>query len=160
MLLNTSNVFNFSEALTAIAFAIAAAPASPISLPPNLQKAIKSGYGQGSFVKSEQLVRGWSGGFRQKRAHPNAVNEALTAIAFAIAAAPESPILLALRLRTVTEALTAIAFAIAVAPWSPILLPLNLQKASRSGDGQGSFVKKRAGGQGMVRRVSSKASAP
>ena len=56
--------------------------------------------------------------------------------------------------RLVIEALTAIAFAIAAAPWSPILLWPNLQKASRSGDGQGSFVKKRAGGQGMVRRVS------
>ena len=57
--------------------------------------------------------------------------------------------------RQVTEALTAIAFAIAVAPASPILLAPNLQNTSRSGDGQESFVKKRQVGQGMVRRVSS-----
>ena len=78
---------------------------------------------RGVSSKSEQVVRGWSGGFRQKRAH----------------------------LKSVTEALTAIAFAIAVAPASPILLRLNLQNTSRSGDGQESFVKKRAVGQGMVR---------
>ena len=58
-------------------------------------------------------------------------------------------------LKSVTEALTAIAFAIAVAPASPILLAPNLQNTSRSGDGQESFVKKRQVGQGMVRRVSS-----
>ena len=46
----------------------------------NLQKASRSGDGQEGFVK--------------KRAHPSTVIEALTAIAFAIAAAPASPILL------------------------------------------------------------------
>ena len=82
-------------------------------------------------------------------------SEALSAIAFAIAAAPASPMLFLASESSVTEALTSSAFAIAIAPWSPMLFSYNLQKASRSGDGQEGFVKKRAGGQGMVRRVSS-----
>ena len=112
-----------------------------------------SGDGQG-------MVRGWSGDGQGRSTHPNVVIEALTAIAFAIAAAPASPISLRPSPSSVTEALTSSAFAIAIAPWSPMLLLYNLQKASRSGDGQEGFVKSEQVVRGWSGGFRQKASAP
>ena len=89
----------------------------------NLQKTSRLGKRGlvGLFKRASRWAgkgRGWR--FVVKPTHINAVNEALSAIALEIAAAPVSPILLLAMSRTVTEALTFRASAIAPAPASPI----------------------------------------